>query len=312
MVSEMVKADRTPKVSIGLPVFNGEKFLSLAIESVLSQEFGDLELIIADNASTDGTAEICRRYADQDQRVKYVRHPKNIGAARNYNYVFHCGRGEYFNWLASDDLMRPGFLRACLDGFEASPPSSILVYPNFDFMDEQGAIIEGRNRRSANTTSPSPVERLDHVINSRGYMIAIFGLFRRDLLRRTRLIDSFASSDFVLLAECALLGPIIRLEGDPLFLRRLHSGTSRQANPTPEEVAQWFDPDALPYDDEEKKIRKEYLRSVFRIDELSPRERLGAAALLARNQAHRKWKEKKRILKQRLKKLFPHLRARRI
>src|SRR4051794_27811047 len=76
-----------PRVSIGLPVYNGEKYLAAAIESALRQTFGDLELIISDNGSTDGTREICERFAAEDPRVRYHQEVQNRGAVWNFNRV---------------------------------------------------------------------------------------------------------------------------------------------------------------------------------------------------------------------------------
>src|SRR5690348_17890875 len=86
------------KVAIGMPVWNGEKFVSEAIESILGQTYGDFELVISDNASTDATAEICRGYAKQDTRIRYFRQTKNIGAGPNHHEVFRLSAGRYFKW----------------------------------------------------------------------------------------------------------------------------------------------------------------------------------------------------------------------
>ncbi len=88
-----------PRVSIGLPVFNGERYLARAIDSILAQDFRDLELVVCDNASTDRTAEICAAYARRDPRVRYHRNPRNLGAGPNYDRCFHLARGEYFKWI---------------------------------------------------------------------------------------------------------------------------------------------------------------------------------------------------------------------
>jgi glycosyltransferase involved in cell wall biosynthesis len=103
-----------PRVSIGLPVYNGERFLKDALDSILSQTYRDFELIISDNASSDHTEEICRRYAARDERVRYYRYDNNVGAARNFNRVFQLSRGEYFKWAAHDDICSPGFLQRCV------------------------------------------------------------------------------------------------------------------------------------------------------------------------------------------------------
>ena len=104
-----------PRVSIGMPVFNGENYLAEALDSLLTQTFSDFELIISDNASTDKTEEICRAYAVRDQRIRYFRNQENLGASRNYNRVFELSSGEYFKWAAHDDLCAPEFLGRCVD-----------------------------------------------------------------------------------------------------------------------------------------------------------------------------------------------------
>ena len=303
--SKMVHGNLAPKVSIGLPVFNGARFLPAAIESALSQTFQDLELIIADNASTDETEDICNRYAKLDRRVKVVRHPRNIGAAKNYNYVFHAASGEFFNWLASDDLLRPGFLRACLDGFASHKRSPILVYPNFEFIDERDETVEPPDFPSPSSISSSPFERFKEALECRGPMIALFGVFRRDVLRTTRLIGSFASSDLVLLSECALLGPIVRLDGPPMFCRRFHPERSRVANATAEALAHWFDPDSSPERNEENRLQREYFVSVRDLDGLSRHTRLAAFALLARRRASWMTSLELRRLRRRTARLLP-------
>lgn len=88
------------KVSIGLPVFNGVDYVSEAIESILSQTFGDFNLYISDNASSDGTQDICQSFAGRDRRVHYTRQARNVGAAANYNFLFAKGSEAYFKWAA--------------------------------------------------------------------------------------------------------------------------------------------------------------------------------------------------------------------
>jgi glycosyltransferase involved in cell wall biosynthesis len=104
-----------PKVSIGLPVYNGENFIREAIDSILGQIFCDFELIISDNASSDGTEEICRSYAGRDQRVRYYRNEENIGSSGNYTRVFLLAKGKYFKWTAHDDICKPDFIEKCIE-----------------------------------------------------------------------------------------------------------------------------------------------------------------------------------------------------
>jgi glycosyltransferase involved in cell wall biosynthesis len=104
---------QTPKVSIGMPVYNGEKYIREALGSLLAQTFTDFELIISDNASTDGTEAICREYAARDSRIRYVRQSENRGPAPNFQYVLNEAVGQYFMWAAADDEWLPTFVSEC-------------------------------------------------------------------------------------------------------------------------------------------------------------------------------------------------------
>src|SRR5436190_10934974 len=103
-----------PRVSVGIPVYNGERFLKGAIDSLLSQRFTDFEILISDNASTDGTQAICEEYVANDQRVSYFRQRTNIGAPGNWNYVAKLARGTYFKWASANDECDPRMLDQCV------------------------------------------------------------------------------------------------------------------------------------------------------------------------------------------------------
>lgn len=134
-------SNNQPRLSIGLPVFNGDKFLNKAIDSLLAQTFEDFELIISDNASTDKTEEICRTYAEKDQRIRYYRNEKNIGCARNFNRVFKLSSAEYFKWAAHDDLHAPNFLMKCVEVLDQNP-SVILCHSQVYIIDEYGKFLQ--------------------------------------------------------------------------------------------------------------------------------------------------------------------------
>ena len=131
----------TPRVSVGMPVYNGERFVAQAIELILSQTFRDFELIISDNASTDATERICREYAERDGRIRYYRSEKNCGAAWNNNHLVHLARGEYFKWQCHDDYCDPTFIEKCLAGIRGDR-SVVLCYPQFVRVDEQGRRLQ--------------------------------------------------------------------------------------------------------------------------------------------------------------------------
>src|ERR1700761_38911 len=104
-----------PLLSIGLFVYNGERYIREAIDSFLSQTFTDFELIISDNASTDATEQICLDYAAKDSRVRYSRNPRNMGAGWNVRRVAELATGKYFRWAACDDRCEPDLLRTCVE-----------------------------------------------------------------------------------------------------------------------------------------------------------------------------------------------------
>lgn len=130
-----------PQVTIGLPVYNGARYLRAAIESALNQSVEDLELLIADNASTDDTQAICAEYAARDPRVRYVRHTVNCGAFRNFQFVTAEARGPFITWLASDDILEREFLAEAISHFDENP-ASVLIMTDVVIIDEEGAEVE--------------------------------------------------------------------------------------------------------------------------------------------------------------------------
>lgn len=233
-------SNQYPKVTIALPVYNGEPFLQQAIESVLIQTFEDFELIITDNASTDATSEICLAYAETDSRIHYYRNVHNVGAARNYNLTVELARGQYLRWLAHDDAFATTLLERSVEVLDAYP-EVVLVYPRTMIIDEYGKVLryddEDLNLRMQHTH-----QRYQQFHRfARGEINAIFGLMRLSALRETPLIGSFSSSDMILLGEMALRGQFYEVP-EYLFLRRDHTRTSVNANWAYSQRAVWFDP----------------------------------------------------------------------
>lgn len=106
--------DDKPLVSIGMPVYNGERYIRQALDSLLAQDYANFELIISDNVSTDGTQGICLEYAARDERIRYYRNETNLGALRNFNRVFELSSGKYFMWAAHDDVWNPAYVQEVL------------------------------------------------------------------------------------------------------------------------------------------------------------------------------------------------------
>ena len=228
-----------PRVSIGLPVYNGENYLAEALDSILTQTYADFELIISDNASTDRTKGICGAYAAKDRRIRYYHNEKNLGAAKNYNRVFELSSGEYFKWAAHDDLCAPELLERSVDVLDREP-EAIMCYAKTILIVEQGEIIE-YHHDGFDLRSPKPQERFRQFFHSSAWCHPVFGLIRSSVLKKTMLIGNFASSDKVLLGELAILGKCYEVP-EYLAYRRIHSQISTQAYASDEDRAAWFDP----------------------------------------------------------------------
>ena len=135
----MSAAAAVPRLTLGLPVYNGERFLGESLEALLAQTYTDFELIISDNGSTDRTGEIAREYEAKDPRVRYVRHPVNRGSTFNHNFVIEQARGELFKWVSHDDLYDPELLQRCMDAIDARPEIA-LAHAWTAFIDEKGEV----------------------------------------------------------------------------------------------------------------------------------------------------------------------------
>ena len=253
----------TPRVSVGMPVYNGERYINEAVDSIIAQTFDDFDLIISDNASTDRTEEICRQYAAKDERVRYFRNEKNFGAAWNYNSVFNLSTGSYFKWAAADDVCAPEFLERCIEVLDHNP-DVVLCYPRTTFIDENSEATEAY-LDELNLQSNKPharYKRFHERFRSRTRCNPVFGLIRRSSLEKTRLIGNFTSSDRVLLAELALLGKFYEVP-DNLFFRRDHIQSSVRAYPSAIERATWFDPEGRRVNQLPKwRLIFEYIKSV--------------------------------------------------
>lgn len=231
-----------PKISIGLPVFNGENFLAGALESILRQTVGDFELIIADNASTDSTEAICRDYAARDPRIRYLRNGTNIGAAANHRLVLSLARAPFFKWQAHDDLLAPDFLARSLAALEAAP-DAVLCITGAVRVDGEGQELLRWLSPLHRTDAPDPASRFEAVVRTfHCYWTELFGLMRRNAALRTQAIRPFRGGDIAFIAELALLGPFARID-EHLFIHRDHPDRYyRKVDADPLAVATWYDP----------------------------------------------------------------------
>jgi glycosyltransferase involved in cell wall biosynthesis len=208
-----------PLVSIGLPVYNGERFIREALDSLLGQSYQQFELIISDNASTDRTAEICQEYLAKDQRIRYYRNPTNLGAVKNFNRVFELSSGTYFMWAADHDLREPTFIARCVEVMEQDQ-SVVLCYPQTVRLEPDGSYSEPIPPR-LDTRGLFDVARFQIVMWSLTYCYQVYGLMRSSALRRTGLARDTIGPDAILLVELSLLGTFAYVPERLFYIRRM-------------------------------------------------------------------------------------------
>jgi glycosyltransferase involved in cell wall biosynthesis len=228
-----------PRVSIGMPVYNGANFLAETLDALLAQRFTDFELIISDNGSSDETERVCRAYAERDGRVRYHREEVNRGATWNHNRVIELATGEYFKLAAHDDLCLPDFLGRCVEVLDAQP-DVVLCHPRVAIIDATGKRL-APYRYAWTAGSPRVRERLYALSGLRYRCFPVFGVVRTEALRRTRLMGPYIASDRVMLAELGLHGRFAEV-GEELFWSREHQGRSTRAHNVRRGRTAWFDP----------------------------------------------------------------------
>ncbi len=216
------------RVSLAMPIYNGERYVEETIRAILAQDFTDFELIITDNGSTDRTEEICRGFAARDPRIRYIRNARNLGASANYNLGLSLATGEFFKWCAHDDLISRNCIGALVRALEQDP-EAIGAFPKTECIDETGTVIPLVGRQLPDNRGLTPARRFMRGVREGGTMFEIFGLFRREVLHKTMLHLPYYGSDRALLAEVALLGEFIRVP-EATFFNREHRARSININ----------------------------------------------------------------------------------
>jgi len=236
---DKLQTPAVPRVSIGLPVYNGDAFLAAAIDTLLAQTHRDFELIISDNASTDRTESICRERAERDPRIRYYRSETNRGAMWNFNRVVELARGEYFKWAAHDDMHEATYIERCVAALDAHG-DVVLACTRLVDIDDDG------NRKEVDVPhlrwdSRRPNVRFRALANPHHRCESVFGVIRTAVLRRTELISDYAGCDRVLLAQIALAGKFYEVP-ETLFLHREHKRRSTKAYKSEQTRSAWFNP----------------------------------------------------------------------
>ena len=244
----------TPRLTIGVPVYNGEDYIAEAIRSHLEQDFTDFELIVSDNCSDDSTPEIVKEFVEADSRVTYSRNTDNLGGPANFNRLFRLGQGELFRWAAADDRVEPGYLSKVVALMDDDPAAAIghtealLIDPSSEPMlkMDQGYLGGDGFLEAIRLTPPpgderfrstSPHNRIDAVINNNHRNFYIFGIMRRELMLQTRLHGLFYGGDRTLLVEMAMRGTFRKVP-EQLFASRSHAKNSGRNGLNFEELKQ--------------------------------------------------------------------------
>jgi glycosyltransferase involved in cell wall biosynthesis len=276
-----MSAAAEPLVSIGLPVRNGERYLGEAVQSVLDQEHGRLELVISDNASNDGTEEICRQFASADGRVRYHRQPQDIGLVPNFNAVLRLARGTYVKWMGDDDWLTPRYVSRCVEVLD-DDAALILVTTQQAHVHADGA-VESADYDGTRMRSDRPVERFTEMLRllteSHLLLDPLYGMMRRDPVRRLpRPVMLF--EDEIFAARLALAGPFGHVR-EVLSYRRFKPFQRLPATARRLGVPPWQANVATT-------LQCRELLAAVREADLDPRERREARAAVARMFVRRK------------------------
>lgn len=220
----MTKQPVPPRVTIGMPVYNGALTIAQSLENLLGQSFDDFELVISDNASTDDSVRIIESYCQRDARIRLIRQSCNVGANGNFSAVVDAARGEYFKWSTCSDLCSPDFLAHCVAFLDAHP-DVVLAAPAtrlFETHPDEAMPYAG----DIEILDDSPARRFQRLIETIKLNNAMNGLIRSSALRaRSPVIDHYMQADIVMMSCLSLQGKLA-LVPEAVFLRRMDPRTA--------------------------------------------------------------------------------------
>ncbi len=225
------------RLTFGIPVYNGEKYLPAALDSLRAQELEDIRIIVSDNGSDDATQEICRDAARRDERVDYRRYEQNRGGIWNYRNVLALADTELFSWMAADDVKRPNFARVSIDALDEAGPDAVFSCPRTQIIDGSGLVYEDLDDTDMGLDAATAHERIRNLLRAEASH-PMYGVIRMDALARTRGLRDTLSDDMVLLVELLCLGRMA-LASEQAFLQRRHDTQTSVLGVT---ATSWFAP----------------------------------------------------------------------
>ena len=231
--------NRSPRVTVGFPVCNGEPYVAEALSSILEQTYRDLEVVVCDNASTDATGDICQDFAERDPRLCYYRNEHNLGASPNWNKTFKLARGEYFKWAAHDDVLCPSFIERTVAALDADP-AAVLCQSLIVYIDPAGHCLGLYDSDLEEAAASSSSARFGALALRSHTCTELYGLIRRSALVGSLLHGSYHGGDRALLAQLALRGRFIRVR-EPLLRIRDHPNRYTRSVSQPRARASWHD-----------------------------------------------------------------------
>ncbi len=273
------------RLTFGIPVYNGERYLPAALDSLRAQDLEDIRIVISDNGSTDGTQEYCRAVAAEDPRIDYHRYDDNRGGIWNYGNVLTLTQTELFSWMAADDIKLPGFARASIEALDAAGPGAVFSCPRTRIIDGQGVVYEDLNDEAMGMDAATAHERIRNMLRAQASH-PMYGVIRMDALRKTRGVLSVLGDDMVLLVELLCQGTMA-LAPEQLFLQRRHD---EQVSVQGVGATSWFAPTQKPNRTfPELRTDIELYRGVAH-SELPWREKMRCWATLGPSWAFRRWR----------------------
>ena len=216
-----------PLVTIGVPVFNGEKYLVQTLTSLLNQTYQNIEVLVSDNCSTDGTELICLDFESRDSRLKFIRQPSNQGWIANYEYLVANAHGEFFCWCGADDTREPEFVSTLVNCL-LSETGVVCAMSDVCDIDENGSQIGCQSLELIRLNHSKPPSELQEIFfrnPCKGVYHCIYGLFRTEIVRDLKInymnfLYGAAGWEIGFLAQVALRGRIVSVSGFSMQYRR--------------------------------------------------------------------------------------------
>lgn len=221
----MTRSD--PLVSIGVPVYNDAPWLRNSLDHVLAQDYTNLEIILADDGSTDGSREICREYALRDSRIRLFENKHNLGNLSNHRFVFDVSTGDYFAWGSGHDYYHVSFISKTLEHLQRHP-LSVMCFTQSNFVDESGVVLR-ETKGGLDMYGLPPAKRFRKImehLTSGGTANAFYGLYRHEILGSKDFLRESGGWDIILLGEMSLLGEITQVN-QILYYRVLNRKENR-------------------------------------------------------------------------------------